>query len=289
MILWPPNLVDEIARRRALIFLGSGVSKQSVGNGGKKPPLWLEFLGQGAKGCANAKAKKEILRLIKQGDLLTACDILKDELGAAAWEGLINSEFVDPHYQPSAIHELIFKLDARLIVTQNFDKIYDSYASASSHGTVVVKTYTEPDTAQFIRRRQRLILKAHGTIDNPGSMVFTRGEYARARHMHASFHALLDGLVLTHTCLFLGCGTSDPDIALMLERAVQLHPSTFPHYLVMGGAVSEQLKRAYRRTLNLEAIGYSTASDHKALVDGMAELVQKVDARRAELATSLDW
>jgi SIR2-like domain len=288
VIEWPQHLVDEIARRRVLVFLGSGVSKQSVGNVGKRPPLWIEFLKSGTVACTNRKASIEITRQIKVGELLTACEILKEELGTA-WDGLITREFVDPHYSASRLHELIFKLDARLVITQNFDKIYDAYATASSQGTVVVKTYTEDDTASFIRRRQRLILKAHGTIDKPAEMVFTRGDYARARHHHASFYSLLDGLVLTHTCLFLGCGTSDPDIALMLERAVQLHPSTFPHYLVMGGALSVELKRAYKRTLNLEALAYSNANNHEALVVGIESLVQKVESRRLELAASLDW
>jgi hypothetical protein len=288
MINWPQHLVDEIARRRVLLFLGSGVSKQAVGNGGKRPPLWAEFLKNGADKCPNSISKREVLRQVKIGELLTACEILKEELGPN-WDNLISEEFIDPHYAPGPIHELIFKLDARLVVTQNFDKIYDSYASANSQGTVVVKSYTEEDSAHFIRKRQRLILKAHGTIDRPGEMVFTRGDYARARHKHASFYALMDGLVLTHTCLFVGCGTSDPDIALMLERAVQLHPSTFPHYIVMGGKLSEQLRRAYKRTLNLEALPYSTADNHAGLVSGLQILVQRVDQRRTELATSLDW
>lgn len=288
MIEWPQHLIDEIARRRVLVFLGSGVSRQSIGINGKHPPLWVEFLKNGALLCTDVKARAEINRQIKAGDLLTACEILKEELGAA-WNGLISQEFVDPHYVSADIHEQIFKLDARLVITQNFDKIYDAYATANSQGTVVLKTYTELDTAEFIRRRQRLILKAHGTIDQPGDMVFTRGDYARARHKHSSFYSLLDGLVLTHTCLFIGCGTSDPDIALMLERAVQLHPSTFPHYLVMGGSLSISLRKAYRRTLNLEALAYSAANNHEALVPSIAALQQRVEARRLELASSLDW
>jgi hypothetical protein len=220
--------------------------------------------------------------------LLTACEVLKDSLGPA-WDGVIHQEFVAPQYPHAPIHDSIFKLDSRLVITQNFDKIYDAYATATSHGTVAVKTYTEVDTAHFIRRRQRLILKAYGTIDQPADMVFTRGDYARARHKYASFYSLLDGLVLTHTCMFIGCGTADPDIALMLERAVQLHPSTFPHYLVMGGHVSEALKRAYLRTLNLQVVPYSTASNHAALASGIQDLVQKVDQRRVDIAASLDW
>lgn len=284
---WPAHLVDEIARRRVLVFLGSGVSKQSVGQKGKRPPLWIEFLTTGALQCG-AGGRREVNKLIKLGDLLTACEVLKEELGPS-WDGLITQEFVAPQYAPATVHELIFKLDSRLLITQNFDKIYDAYATAVSHGTVVVKTYTEADTSQFIRRGQRLILKAHGTIDQPADMVFTRGDYARARHKYSSFYALLDGLILTHTCLFIGCGTADPDISLMLERAVQLHPSTFPHYIVMGGGLSEHLRRAYKRTLNLTAIPYPPTNNHQALLTGMQSLVQKVEQKRFELAQSLDW
>ncbi len=288
MINWPSQLVEEIARRRAIVFLGSGVSKQSVGLGGKRPPLWVEFLDIGAGQCADIKRAREIKKLIKSGDLLTSCELLKDALGAG-WEQLISAQFVDPHYQPSDLHKHVFSLDARLVVTQNFDKIYDTLAGAESHGTVFTKSYSEKDTANFIRRRQRVVLKAHGSIDKPGEMVFTRGDYARARHEHAGFYALLDGLILTHTCLFLGCGMSDPDVAMMLERAVQLHPSSLPHYMVMGGKISQDLVRAYKKTLNIDVLQYNPTDNHIALVGALADLVSKVELCRDQLAMSRDW
>lgn len=289
MIAWPQSLVQEIARRRAIVFLGSGVSKQSVGAHGKRPPLWVEFLRAGAAQCNEAARAREIGRFIKNGELLTACELLKDALGDHNWHHLIGAEFVDPHYAPATIHELIFRLDLRLVVTQNFDKIYDTLAAAQSQGTVFTKSYSEHDTANFIRRRQRVVLKAHGSIDTPDEMVFTRGDYARARHRHSGFYALLDGLILTHTCLFLGCGLSDPDISMMLERAVQLHPSTLPHYIAMGATASTELLRAYRRTLNLELLPYSAADNHVALTTALEDLVARVEACRDELAVSRDW
>jgi hypothetical protein len=288
MINWPQLLVDEIARRRVILFLGSGVSKQSTGENEKRPPLWVEFLELGTNRCANNKQAKEIKKLIKTGDLLTSCELLKDALGGA-WEELISEEFINPQYQASDVHRHIFNLDARLVVTQNFDKIYDTLAGAESHGTVITKSYSENDTANFIRRRQRVVLKAHGSIDSPGEMVFTRGDYARARHNHASFYALLDGLILTHTCLFLGCGMSDPDISMMLERAVQLHPSTVPHYMVMGGRLSPDLIKAYKKTMNIEVLQYNPNDNHAALVGALADLVIKVEACRDQMAISRDW
>jgi hypothetical protein len=287
MIQWPEILTQDLARRRAIVFLGSGVSKNSVGIGGKRPPLWKEFLEQGAVRCEKRRAR-EVIRHVKDGDLLTACELLKDALGPQ-WQELINSEFVTPQYTPSKIHELIFRLDARLVVTQNFDRIYDVHAAALSQGTIYVKSYDEHDTAEFIRRRRRVVLKAHGSIDAPNDMVFTKGDYARARHAHAGFYALLDGLILTHTCVFLGCGTSDPDIAMMLERAVHLHPSTVPHYIVMGGKLNDDLLRAYRRTLNLQVLAYDSKNNHAALLPALEDLVIKVEAERDQIAISRDW
>ena len=288
MITWPTTLVDELARRRSIIFLGSGVSKNSAGIAGKRPPLWKEFLETGLTKCNDKKQRAEISKLIKGSDLLTACELLHDALGPE-WETLIHAEFIDPHYPSSPIHHSIFELDSRIVITQNFDKIYDTYASATSEGTVIVKSYDEDDVSNFIRKRQRLVIKAHGSIDAPGGMVFTKGDYARARHRHAAFYSLLDGLMLTHTCLFLGCGLNDPDIQVLLERNVQLHPTSNPHFIVMGSRFSQDYRRAIKKTLNLEVLQYNLKDNHLELQSSLGKLVEVVDIRKQELATNRDW
>lgn len=244
------------------------------------------FLRLGPDAANRLKQKK--FTDTSNGDLLTACELLKDALNAQ-WQELINEEFVTPQYKPAPVHDLIFRLDARLVVTQNFDRIYDVHAGALSQGTIYTKSYSEADTSDFIRRSRRVVLKAHGSIDAPAQMVFTRGDYARARHAHSSFYSLLDGLILTHTCLFLGCGTNDPDIAMMLERAVHLHPTTLPHYIVMGARLDADLARAYKRTLNLEALVYNPADNHSALLPALETLVEKVEAERELIAQRRDW
>lgn len=288
MITWPSTLVDELARRRAIIFLGSGVSKNSAGINGKRPPLWKEFLEIGLTKCSDKKRHAEISKLIKSSDLLTACELLHDALGQE-WEALVQAEFIDPHYAASPVHHSIFALDSRIVITQNFDKIYDTFASASSQGTVIVKSYDDDDVSNFIRKRQRLVIKAHGSIDTPGAMVFTKGDYARARHKHAAFYSLLDGLMLTHTCLFLGCGLSDPDIQVLLERNVQLHPTSNPHFIVMGSRFSQDFRRAVKKTMNLEVLQYNPKDNHFELQTSLTQLAEAVEIRKQELATNRDW
>ena len=44
MIVWPENLIEELAYKRALFVLGSGVTATSQNEDGKKPKTWSAFL-----------------------------------------------------------------------------------------------------------------------------------------------------------------------------------------------------------------------------------------------------
>jgi hypothetical protein len=76
---------------------------------------------------------------------------------------------------------------------------------------------------------------------------------------------------------------------MMLERAVQLHPSTFPHYIAMGTTASAEVRKAYRRTMNLEVLPYRPADNHIALSEALEQLVSLVETSRDSLAASRDW
>lgn len=43
-IKWPSRLVEDIARRQAVIYLGSGISASSENKDKKRPPTWESFL-----------------------------------------------------------------------------------------------------------------------------------------------------------------------------------------------------------------------------------------------------
>jgi hypothetical protein len=288
MIKWPDQLISDIARRRVVVFIGSGVSRNSAGLNGKRPPLWTDFLETGCNFCQDQKVKKEVHNLIKKSDLLTACELIKEQLGHQ-WEGFLNQEFVTPQYVHAEIHETIFKLDSRIVLTQNFDKIYDTFASAKSQGTLLLKNYYDPDIAKAIRGNRRLVIKVHGTIDQPVQMVFTKSEYGAARHKYPGFHGVLDSLMVTNTFLFLGCSLADPDIQMMLERHATLHQYVNPHYIAMPGKIHPALAQTIKRNMNLELLPYSSASDHQELAASLQTLASGVELKRQELSKTLDW
>ena len=189
MIEWPNDIVDMVARRRCVVFLGSGVSNNSTSGNGTRPPTWSTFLERAVEKCPSPT--KHIKAYINDGDYLSACDIIKEKMGNQ-WNDFLRSEFVDPGFNPAPIHKHLFALDARIYITPNFDKIFDRHALEASGGTVSIKNYDEEDIANLARGTGRYIFKIHGDIDNPHKLVFTRRQYAEARANHPNAYRVLE-------------------------------------------------------------------------------------------------
>ncbi|MCE9651101.1 MAG: SIR2 family protein [Parvibaculum sp.] len=286
MIDWPDPLVDEIARRRAVIVVGSGISKNSVNKEGKSPPTWSEFLHIALAQCP--KDEKAIRAKLRHGDYLTACDWLKHRLDEN-WNNLLRAQFVEPAYAPAEIHKSIFQLDARFVVTPNFDKIYDNLCTTESDGTVIIKNYYDDDIADVLRGNKRAILKAHGTIDAPARMVFTREDYARVRTENAAFYEILEALLITNTFVFVGCGTDDPDFRFLLEKYQFSNRYKSPHYMTLANPLNADQIRTLRNTMNVKLLGYSANDQHKELKVSLTYLGELVDARREAIAEKRAW
>jgi hypothetical protein len=287
MIKWTRELVSDLARRRTVIFLGSGISRNSTSASGKKPKTWVEFL-DAMLGEVNPNL--HIKRLLKERDYLTACEVLKKSLGRDSFQQHLKDEFLTPCYRHNRLHEEIFKLDSRIVATPNFDKIYETYANHAAGGSIVIKHHYDPDIASVIRGTDRVILKVHGTIDSPDRMIFTRKEYAEAREKYRGFYSLLETLALTHTALFFGCGVNDPDIRLLLEDNFFRYPSSRPHIFVLPAKeIHSSVQSVLQESMNLSILTYNPAHDNKALYDSIKELVALVEAERVNLRNSLNW
>jgi len=287
MIDWPGSLIEDIARRKCVLVLGSGVSKNSTNDTGLRPKDWNEFLKSASE---NINGKTEIRKQIKSGDYLTACELIKKELGRDDYNTLVRNEFLTPGFKPAKIHEHIFNLDSRIVITPNFDKIYDTYANTASHGNVIVKKYTESDIADSIRRPEPLIIKIHGSVESPDDLIFTRKDYSEARTKYRDFYHLIDALSVTHTFIFIGCGTNDPDIRLILEDYSFRFSRNKKHYIVMAkNAVHPKVREIINETMSLKSLLYDSKDFHRLLTESLEKLVKDVDIKRDDLANTRKW
>jgi len=288
MIEWPYSIIDSIARRRSVLFLGSGISANSISRDGKKtPPTWEEFL---RKTISLISDKTFIEQLLQEKDYLTACEIIVQKIGTADFDRIAKEEFLLPRYSHHSIHEKILKLDSRIVATPNVDKIYEVYAQSVTYGTILVKDYYDNDIVNKIRSDERIILKIHGSLDQSSKMIFTRNQYTKIRYEYAAFYKILEALTLTHTFIFLGCGYSDPDIQLILENYSFGFPHSHPHYMVSPkDAINDDMKKILRENRNIEIITYDSADCHKELHDSLNDLVALIEDRRATIASDMNW
>lgn len=290
---WPEPLIRDIAGRRAVLFIGAGVSMNSLGLDGRtRPKNWPEFLRAGAKKLGSRKKKivVQLVQLIDRNDLLTACEVIKNELGRQAFVDFMIEEFQGPGFRHASIHEALWALDLRITITPNVDTIYDNLVADRGAGTVTVKTYQDADVAEAIRRRAPVLIKSHGTIGSPNALIFTRSDYAMARNKYREFYELLYALLSTHTFIFVGCGLEDPDIRYLLEDYKYRNSFTQTHFFTMPvDQYVPEVLGVYSDSLNLDFIKYNSAKNHAELGAGLLDLVEKVELVRQEMGRRNGW
>lgn len=289
MVDWPKDLIRDIARRRCVIVVGSGVSGQAVGVNGAKPPTWYKFLTD----CNDQLPKGRqdyIKKAIDEGDLLNACEWLQNQY-QHNWREKLRDAFSAPKFVPTEVHKSIARLDTRILFSLNFEDILDRALQEVHGGTCVTKLYYDEGVSEFLRGTSRYLVKVHGSLDETEKIIFTQKQYAEARIKAAAFYNAFDSALMTHTFLFLGAGTQDPDINLVLENQNFTYSRSHPHYFLAPiCSMHQDLKKSLRGNRNLEVVEYDKIdSNYSGFVQAIATLLDQVDAEREGLAKSLEW
>lgn len=288
-ISWPNNLVNDIARRRCVLFLGSGISRNSTNYENKHPKTWKELLLAGVAEIPK-QSQSCVKKHIAANNYLMACELLKKFMGRETFVDFLRNEYTTPRFNPADIHKKIFELDSRIIATPNFDNIYDVYVQHETAGTTNIKRYYDEDVADIIRKNDRLILKIHGDIQTPDKLIFSKIDYAHARNTYAHFYKILEALMLTHTFIFLGAGLNDPDISLLLEDYNFRYSFTRKHYFIIPKkTLTPEEREIYTGFLGLQFLEYDPRLDHRELLDSISELVSKVEEERKNIAGTNNW
>lgn len=286
---WPEDLILELARKRCVIFLGSGISANATDDAGNHPPTWSRFLVVGNRNVPNPE-HTIIERCINNYEYLMACELLRKQLGNDEFDKLLRREFCGMGFNHAPIHEYIFSLDSRITITPNFDKIYDCYAQTTSRGTIVLKHYYDADIAKYLRGKDSVIIKNHGTIDRTDKIIFTQADYAKARIENADFYKIMEALILTHTFVFLGAGLNDPDIKLLFENYAMMSQLSKNHYFVIPDSCYSDLElQVYSETRHMKFIKYNPADNHRELSEGLTDLVQRVEDKKMEIRDNGWW
>ncbi|MFJ4030031.1 SIR2 family protein [Paenarthrobacter sp. NPDC089989] len=285
---WPGLLVDRISNQDFVLFIGAGLSSNSRNSKGQTPPRWRGLLESLRDKFAPAKSPimRDVNRALKAGDLLLAAELLENYCEA---KGMISDFRIEiarltdggqkPEqvFQKNDLHDLISDLFPRIIVTTNYDKILERHFQAG-YNTL---TYSQEDIAAHVRQGSYVLIKLHGTVDNPAKMILTRMDFTRLRKDGRNTLETLEALLLTKTALFVGYSLDDPDLRLILENQFGAKGSLPGHFLLASTKTSDVQRNLFKNAYGVNILEYS--GDHESGVKrSLSALVESVAASKQE-------
>ncbi|KAB7770032.1 SIR2 family protein [Xanthomonas sp. LMG 12461] len=278
MVAWPDALIREIADRRALIFIGAGISK----NASPAMPTWPKLLGDLSLKLVKSSDKRLVGKLINQNRLLDAAQIITDGIGRADLNAALRAVFQVRPIPHSDIYKDILRLDLKTIVTTNYDEFLERNFDHHSGGNAAydVCKYTSGDLLSLVRSPQRIIAKIHGCITEPNDLVLDRMSYFKAKQRYHGFFSVMSAIFTTHTVLFLGYSLGDPDLQIILENTHAISESTHGHYALLPKIEHRSMVKAIKQSYNISCIEYP-AGNHAVVAECMSELESAVAADRA--------
>lgn len=227
----PPRLVELVAEKRIVPFIGAGFSVPSG------LPGW-QLMTQGLIRSTVTRSDAQLLERI--GDVATLVDVaeLLDSLvptGHATLEYL-RERFDSPRLRPNAYHSALLDLDLDTVVTTNWDRLLElSYEDAHTPAHVI---YRESDVSFYEPSNKVQILKLHGTISDTDSLVYRKGHYEQYWKQRELLFSLVSVLAATRGFLFVGYGFGDPNFLELLEKLQQrLGATRREHYALTYGDI----------------------------------------------------
>ncbi len=186
------DLSSALNRKRLVIFVGAGVSKNSgLPTWGQMVQVFAEKIGYPMEGRL---ATEEYIRIPQYYYCLDESE------GHADYYSLIKS-MIPEDIQPNLLDYLICSLHPKHIVTTNFDTLLDQVAG----GYRVIRE----DRDLLTGISSHYLLKLHGDIRQPEKMVLKEDDYLQYSETHRLMETYLKSLLIGHVFLFVGYSLND--------------------------------------------------------------------------------
>jgi hypothetical protein len=119
---------------------------------------------------------------------------------------------MDREVRPSLAHALLAGLRCREALTTNYDNLYERAVAAAGTGGgalgSVPATVGDPV--------ERWLLKMHGSLDDPGSIILTRRDFVQYDARVKPAASVLQAVALTRHMLMVGLSMKDDNVVRLL-------------------------------------------------------------------------
>lgn len=196
------------------LFMGAGVSVPAGA------PSWRDLIDRlGERAGLDHSMIESFARLSP----LDQAELLGQMLGQDALASMISDEI--GRRRPALGHVLLAALGCKNAVTTNYDDLYEQAVRSSGDQAISVLP------SQIPHSNDRWVLKMHGDLAYPKSIVLTRGQFVGFSSSAGPSGAVLQSLLLTRHLLIVGTSMTDDNVLRLIHEVMayrQLHrpPST---------------------------------------------------------------
>jgi len=260
------------------------------------------FVGAGLSVPAGFVDWKELLREIAEEldlDVDDEADLIalaQYHVNHARGRGRINQKLIEEFTKDASLtdnHRHLAKLPLECIWTTNYDHLLES--ALSDAGKRVDKKVTKEHLALTKPKRDVVLYKMHGDVDQPDEAVLTKADYECYELARPLFSEQLRGDLLSRTFMFLGLSFTDPNVNYILGRIRALMgQNTRPHYWItrdcakVAGTTAADKKRQSHRIEDLKTYGIRTVlvEDYAEITDVLAELTRRTHRKNVFVSGS---
>lgn len=205
------ELAGELRRRRASIFIGAGVST------GAGLPTWRQLLERIGISCKPQLTSQEMARIADERDTAAILEARLRKNGKTLGEALAAELRASKH---SLQHSLLASLPCSEFITTNVDDLFER-ACATDGRTIDVAPNIRPNA-------ERWLLKLHGSVDKPDTMVFTRDSYLQMTRQSRALMGMVQAMLLTRHMIFVGYSLRDEDFHELMFEVRSAFPGSKP-------------------------------------------------------------
>ncbi|MGD2249636.1 MAG: SIR2 family protein, partial [Candidatus Methanofastidiosia archaeon] len=200
----PVELIDPLKRGECVLFVGSGVSEGL--------PQWKELM--------EPLAKK--LQIDPDEDPLYIAEYYENEFERENLEKEIVSQ-LKRDVPLTKTHEKLVEIPFKAIVTTNYDHVLEKALKKGKKEFIKV---VRGDEAPKIQTDQLPLVKMHGELEPPSTIVVTKTDYDEYAEKHRALITYLLGLLISNNFLFMGFGLKDPNFDNIYTQLKELFGET---------------------------------------------------------------
>lgn len=276
----PDDLLSHVAQQNSIAFVGAGLSA------GLGLPSWAQLICQMVDWCEahdislpNKSDIEHILNVKK--NFLAAADALRVQMGDDKRHLFLEEVFNRPDLTPTEVHKILAGIPFVGVCTTNYDLLVEeAYREVNPNESFNVLTQVDHEQlGRALNAKRYFVLKAHGTIERPETIVLDSRDYSRLIHRSEGYRTFLRAMFLHRTVLFLGFSMTDPELLLLLEELREIFDGHIPtHYALMDVSDTTQTEQEQlEENYGVKTIPYiPSAADHPEVKSFLTELREKV-------------